>query len=373
MANQWWGALKARWQSASTAGSGLPVMDGPWIPNQALDQAAPLGAEVPESDDLAVADNGTVFLSAGHRIWQLAGPALAQRTVHAEFTSAVGALLAHEDKLYAALDGAGVVCLDPAGRTIAHLDSVAQRPLRAVTSVSALPDGRLVIAEGSAHHTVAEWTRDLLERRASGRLLWCTADLAQATVIADHLAWPAGLLTQATAQHLWVSESWRHRLLRVSLTGGIEPVLVNLPGYPGRLAADGEGGAWLALFAARTHLVELVLTERKFREEMMRTIDPQFWIAPSLQSQGHYLEPLQGGALKKLGIVKPWAPPRSYGLLARLNRDFECIGSLHSRAGGHYHGITAVHARGARLLAVSKGRGRVLDLSAVAAAMRLLS
>jgi hypothetical protein len=111
----------------------------------------------------------------------------------------------------------------------------------------------------------------------------------------------------------------------------------------------------------RTQLLEFVLREHVYRKAMLETVDPRYWIAPSLRATGHYLEPLQGGAIKKLGIVKPWAPPRSYGLVVRLSPSGEIVDSLHSRAGGLHHGITAAVRVGDRLIAVSKGSGRVLD------------
>ena len=70
----------------------------------------------------------------------------------------------------------------------------------------------------------------------------------------------------------------------------------------------------------RTHLVEFVLREDDFRQEMMATIPPGLWIAPALATSGHCLEPMQFGWIKALGIEKPWAPPRSYGLLVRSTR-----------------------------------------------------
>ncbi len=353
--------LTAVFFPARDAADAMPVMDGPWTPNRALDDAPLLGLPLPGCDDLAVGGD-CVFVSAGAVIWCLRGVDFATRSLYATLAPGVGALLAHRDSLYAAVTGLGVVRLVAAGREIARLETVAGKPLRCVTALAALPDGRLVIADGSAHHPTAQWTHDLMEQRASGRLVLAAADLSHATVLAEGLAWPAGLLAQEDGEHLLFSESWRHRLQRVNLQGVIEPVLRNLPGYPGRLASDGKQGAWLAVFAARTQLVELVLRERKFRTEMMATVDPRYWIAPSLQSSGHYLEPLQGGALKKLGVIKPWAPPRSYGLVAHLARDGECTASLHSRAGGLHHGITAVGPLGERLVAVSHGSGRVLDL-----------
>jgi hypothetical protein len=62
-----------------------------------------------------------------------------------------------------------------------------------------------------------------------------------------------------------------------------------------------------------------VLREDDFRQEMMGTIAPQYWIAPALATSGDALEPMQSGSIKALGIQKPWAPPRSYGLIARID------------------------------------------------------
>jgi len=93
---------------------------------------------------------------------------------------------------------------------------------------------------------------------------------------------------------------------------------------------------------------------------MLEGVDPNYWIAPSLGSAGHHLEPLQGGAIKKLGIVKPWAPPRSYGLLLRLSAQGEIREGLHSRPGGVHHGITSALRIGNQLFALSRGSGRLL-------------
>ena len=78
----------------------------------------------------------------------------------------------------------------------------------------------------------------------------------------------------------------------------------------------------------------------------MKTVPPELWIGPTLDGRFNYREPTQIGRIKKLGIQKPWAPPRSYGLVARLNGDGEAIESLHSRVDGRIHGVTAVRAVG---------------------------
>jgi hypothetical protein len=104
------------------------------------------------------------------------------------------------------------------------------------------------------------------------------------------------------------------------------------------------------------------LREPQFRQRMMREIDPRFWVAPSLHYARDYREPLQAGAIKQLGELKPWAPSRSYGLIVGLDPDFTPARSFHSRADGKRHGITSCLERGDRLLLTSKGGNAILSL-----------
>jgi hypothetical protein len=101
---------------------------------------------------------------------------------------------------------------------------------------------------------------------------------------------------------------------------------------------------------------------------MMREIETGYWVAPALASGATYLEPMQGAHIKTMGILKPWAPPRSYGLVIRLAPDGLPRYSLHSRVDGTNHGVTAaVECRG-ELFILAKGRRRVLRLSLAAIA-----
>ena len=100
---------------------------------------------------------------------------------------------------------------------------------------------------------------------------------------------------------------------------------------------------------------------------MLKEIDPGYWIAPALNSGNTFLEPMQGAHLKMMGVVKPWAPPRSYGLVIRLDDQGLIRYSLHSRFDGKHHGIVAAVERAGRLYLLGKGRRRLLRLSIAAA------
>jgi hypothetical protein len=140
-------------------------------------------------------------------------------------------------------------------------------------------------------------------------------------------------------------------------------VLRNLPGYPARLRGDGRGGFYLGIFARRTHLIEFVLKEDDFREEMIASMPEDYWVAPAYAGGSDCLEPMQIGGVKALGIQKPWAPPRSYGLLVHLDAEGEPVDSVHSRAGGRFHGITGAYPTPQGAVIAARGAGRLLLLA----------
>jgi hypothetical protein len=169
----------------------------------------------------------------------------------------------------------------------------------------------------------------------------------------------------AVGDAVWVSESWRHRVTAIN-SSGITSVTDALPAYPSRItpaSKEDGGGYWLTCFTMRTQLVEFVLMESVYRKRMVQEMDPRFWIAPALNSGNTFLEPMQGAQLKMMGVVKPWAPPHSYGLVIRLSPEGQVRYSLHSRFDGRNHGVVSAVECGGNLYVLAKGCGRVLCLS----------
>ena len=186
---------------------------------------------------------------------------------------------------------------------------------------------------------------------------------------ADRLAWPSGVVISHDGSEVWVSESWAHRLTAFTRADNGKRVIVrNYAGYPGRVVRGAANDYWMAFFGLRTQLTEFVLREREFCEAMMRTVPQELWIGPTLDGRFNYREPTQIGRIKKLGIQKPWAPARSYGLIARLDSGGEPVESLHSRVDGRIHGVTGVRIAGVGVLAVSKGRDCLVELPPSASA-----
>lgn len=342
----------------------IPSMDGSFGPNDRLDLCSPIGEPIAGADDVVEAPDGALYVSGGHQVFRLSGEGYLDRRSFAEFEGAAGGLAWHPDgRLLVCVSGHGLAAVDRAGQQT-WLRQAGDQPLNCLTGVVAAPDGQILLCNGSSRNLAEDWCRDLLEKNRLGRVVGCGPGFERPAVLLRDLAYPHGLAVAPDGRTLWFSESWSHRISHVPLQGqqigSVTTANGNLPGYPARLARAKGGGFWLSLFAVRTHLIEFVLREDDYREEMMRTIEPRYWVGPSLTSGEDCHEPMQWGGLKALGIQKPWAPPRSYGLLAQINDEGDVVQSMHSRVGGHHHGITAACETAQGLVIVSKGSGRLL-------------
>jgi hypothetical protein len=347
------------------AQNAIPPLDGAFSPNDRLDGATPIGDPLPGLDDVIAAKDGNVYVSAGKKVLKLSGYGLANRSLVVEFDGDAGALAMHPDgRLLVCVAGRGIAALDPASPDPRWCESADGRGFAGLTAVTAAPDGRIFLVEGSAGREPRQWRHDVMEKRSNGRLVSCGPALDNAKVLLSDLPYPYGLAVSADGKQLWLAESWAHRLSRFALTdGGIGPreiVAGNLPGYPARLHLDAHGGFFLGLFARRTHLIEFVLKEDDFRKDMIETMAPDYWIAPAFAGGNDCLEPMQIGSVKALGIQKPWAPPRSYGLLVHLDGDGNATDSLHSRAGGRFHGVTGACDTQYGVVIAARGAGRLL-------------
>lgn len=339
----------------------VPSFDGALKPNQRLEAAETLLAcEAPE--DLAT-DGRNLYVADGRRLLRFDGHAATElrsfdRPISALCTLPGGnlaiAFAGREVRLYpdAAAGEPGATITDPA--------------FNAINALTAAPDGTLIATDGSASSGVDDWARDLMELNRSGRVFRIDPGSKSVTQLAGKLGYAFGAC--ASGDGMLVSESWRHRLVLVSPGGATRVVLAHLPVYPSRLSRAVDGGYWLTAFTARTQLVEFVLREPAYRRRMMAEIDPAYWVAPRLRSGLSFKEPMQGAHIKTMGVIKPWAPPRSYGLVIRLSAEGTPLYSLHSRVDGVNHGVVSAVEVGDDLVLIAKGPGRVLKLPLAALA-----
>lgn len=344
----------------------IPPLDAGLTPNDELDTVE-LGIQVDvEMPDDAVFDvDGDLVVSTGQRVLRFQAPdyTSSKEILTTPAGTQAGALAIDRDgAVLVAVSGTGIVRLRTDGTSEVACDAAQGVAVHCPTALTVARDGTILVTDGSTRNSSSRWVYDLMEKNSLGRLIRVDALTGEATVLQAGLSYPHGVALTPDEGAVLVTESWAHRITRVQLggEGATTELRTNLPGYPGRLAAAPGGGYWLAMFAMRTQLVDFVLTQPDYVAEMMATIDPDYWIRPALRSLDSGLEPLQGGQIRKLGVIKPWAPPRSYGLVVRLDSDAQAISSMHSRGGGRRHGVTAVRQVGSDLAIAVKGGDQVL-------------
>jgi hypothetical protein len=353
----WWDALLEPFRGKAVT---IPPMDGALRPNSAL-EAAPALAELDRPDQI-VAAGGRLLVSSGAALLEL-GPFGGAPVELDRFDAAITALAAFPDGgLAIGLESGEIVVRGGRhdGRTLLKLG---EHRITCPTAIAVASETVIVVAEGSTRHKATDWIADLMGKGASGSVWRCDLSGGVATELANGLAWPAGLIVEPDHTVI-VAEASRHRLIRLSGDGRgrLVPVLSELPGYPAGLTRAADGGAWLAVMAPRNRLVEFVLTEDVYRAEMVGTVERDFWIAPQITSGNSFLEPLQCGGVVTMGVRKPWAPGRSYGLVVKLDAAMKPVASLHSRADGRRHGIKRVAETDGALFVASKGGNVVLKV-----------
>ncbi|MBZ9703000.1 MULTISPECIES: hypothetical protein [unclassified Mesorhizobium] len=330
----------------------IPPLDGAFRPNTQLDDA-PAFAELTEPDNLLISGD-KLLASSGNAVYSIAA-GTAPKLVET-FASTVTALAFSPS-------GELTVGLESGKLLVGGRDVSLPAGVSCITALAYAGDGALWLANGSAEFAPSQWAADLMKKGASGSL-W-KQDAAGGTFrkVAGAIAFPYGL--HPIGRDVLVSESWRHQLIRFeAASGSRSTVLTHLPGYPARLSPAADGGAWLTLFAPRNRLIEFVLQETHYRQDMIEQVPPAYWIAPALASSRSFLEPLQCGGIRTMGIHKPWSPSRSYGLVVRLDQNMQPRFSLHSRANGIRHGICSVVEKDGELFVASKGGDCVLAVDA---------
>jgi hypothetical protein len=332
----------------------VPPLDGALRPNRLLDEA-PVRTALEGVDCLAT-HGSTPVASAGDGVFVPGEDGAWTR--RATYPSAIACLASIGDDALAVALADGEILVEGGPHDGRRYRVAGMAPC--ITAMAAR-GGALYVASGSATNGLADWQRDLLERNASGSIWQIDLESGDTRRIADGLAWPAGLAVDENGPV--VAEAWKHQLVRIdpARPRKRQILLADLPAYPGRLAPAADG-YWLALFAPRSQLIEFVLREPAYRKRMMAEVPVAFWVAPRLRSGRSFYESLQGGGIKHLGLLKPWAPTMSAGLCVKLDRTFQPRSSLHSRADGKTHGVTCAVEHGGRLFVAARGDGVVVSL-----------
>lgn len=352
--------------TSKAQGQEIPPLDGPMQPNDRLETATNILSAL-EIDNVCLSGDSILYSCGSNVFERKISDKRKKPKVVFEAENRVTCLNRRSDGGFAVgVENDGIHLIGGAAKS-RRVSEVSGRALSAPSAIVEDKRGRLFIANASSLHGLSEWTADLLTKGSTGFVAAINTDGGSDTIIKDGLAFASGLSFGKDQSELIICESWKNRLIKLPSSGDgkVEPVLENLPGYPARIISRTQGGYWLCFYALRTQLLDFVLNDAQFRNRMIKEIDPAHWLAPSLVRSDHHMVPMQQGAVKKLGVIKPWAPPRSYGLIVELNEEFQPVQSLHSRSDGHRHGTTSIAEEDGAIYATSYGAGEIISFPAV--------
>jgi hypothetical protein len=326
------------------------TLEGVLGPNNVLDDARGITVAAPEA--LAIAAGGHLLFSSGQEIHALAAWGATPRLWRA-FDRKVTALFSSPGGLVAVgLAPNKLMILDPAGQEVTGWSLPAD--LACVTAGVFLSETDLACVESGYGAdddvlALAAW-----DQRPRGRVL--LAGRTEARVLAGGLHCPMGIACDDEGA-LVITELEGARIVeprgRVRQSG--------YPGYLGRLHRTPQGYV-MACLARRDPLIEFLKTEAAFVAEMRAEIAPRHWIAPRVNPDFSHDLPIELGATRLFGEIKPWAPSFSYGLLIRLDEGLMPVGAAHSRANGRRHAIADALSWNGDIIAVAKGSGEILNL-----------
>jgi hypothetical protein len=301
-------------------------------------------------DALCVGADGRLFVSSGANVLMLSAWG-ASLQLYASFSAPVTALAASPSGRIAVAWRGGLAVCDRAGQ---RLDGW-QAPHCPVSAALFLSEDELALADPGYRDDEPMLPLATWDETARGAVV-CVRASGEPRTLASGLACPMGLALDPQ-RGLVAAEFERARL--VDSTG-----LVRRAGYPGYLGrvSRTERGYLLACLSRRDPLIEFLKTERAFVADMKASVPPSHWIAPRLDPGFRHDFPIELGATRLFGEIKPWAPSFSYGLLLELDGDFTPLGSWQSRAHGRRHAISDAVAWNGDIFAVSRASGELLNL-----------
>ena len=324
-------------------------LEGALGPNGRLDEAQAF--PITEPDAVCVNQDGHLLVSSGSNVVRIRQWGNAPE-IWGIFDAPITALAVSEGgRVATGLRGGRIIVRDAAGDSLTGWKPATT--LHSVADCLFLSEDELLVVDHGYEPSepilsVAPW-----DQTARGRLV-AIARTGETRVIAAGLHCPMGVVRGQDGV-LAFTEMVRARVVEASGT----VIQSGFPAYLARIRKVGDGYA-LACLSRRDPLIEFLKTERDFVARMKANIDPQHWISPRMTPEFSHDFPIELGATRLFGEIKPWAPSFSYGLVIETDAAMTPVGSAHSRANGVRHAISDVTAWDGSLIAVSRASEEIL-------------
>ncbi|PWV97789.1 hypothetical protein DFR52_106314 [Hoeflea marina] len=324
------------------------TLEGVLGPNTRLDDAA--GRAVPLPRALVVLEDGRLLFSSGNDVLALAAWD-GEPEAWARFDVPVTALGARGDLVAVGLADGGLAACDRTGRRL--VGWATPTGLGSISDCMVLSDDEVALVDSG--YRADETLLSLAAWADAGRgMVVAVGRSGSRRELASGLNCPMGIAPDGKGS---VIVSLLEHASVVELSGTVRQS--GFPGYLGRIRATGSGYL-ICCLSRRDPLIEFLKTEKAFVAEMKARISPDHWLSPRARPEFSHDFPIELGATRLFGEVKPWAPSFSYGLVIETDHQLVPTGSAHSRANGTRHAIADAVSWNGATVAVSMASGELL-------------
>ena len=240
----------------------------------------------------------------------------------------------------------GLLAVDTERRVSVLADKVGGDPIRYADAVVVARNGRIYFSDASGRFAPADWggtyeaaVLDIIEQRATGRILEHDPATGKTRVVVRGLSFPNGVALSADQTQLYVAETGRYRIWKVAVdateldaaAGSPQATVLfdNLPGYPDNLMRGLDGRIWLGFAKPRNPTVD-AMADKPFLRKLTLRLPRELWPVP--KAYGHVMAFTEDGQVVADLQDPTGAYPETTGITETSDRLY--VQSLHAKGLG---------------------------------------
>ena len=240
----------------------------------------------------------------------------------------------------------GLLSISPDKHITLLTDKVGTDPIRYADAVIVAGNGKMYLSDASTRFAPAIWggtfeasVLDIVEQSATGRILEYDPVTHATRIVAKGLSFANGVALSAAEQTLFVNETGKYRVWKISVIADnldvtqpnpLAAVLFdNLPGYPDNLMRGLDGKIWLGFAKPRNAMID-DMADQPFVRRLVLRLPRALWPIPT--AYGHVMAFTEDGKVVADLQDPSGAYPETTGVTETADRLY--IQSLHAKGLG---------------------------------------
>ena len=198
----------------------------------------------------------------------------------------------------------GLLAIAPDRKISVLTDKVGGDPILYADAVVVAASGKMYFTDASTRFAPSQWggsfeasVLDILEQRATGRVLEYDPATHATRTVARGLAFANGIALSRDEQTLFVNETGKYRVWKIAVNAdnldlsrgagsGATVLFDNLPGYPDNLMRGLDGRIWLGFAKPRNPKID-AMADKPFLRKLTLRLPRALWPVP--KAYGHVI------------------------------------------------------------------------------------